>query len=290
MRISSACSPLAFALIMLGCQKQDSSRSVIARVDDQTLTMEDVRVQVDTSRPVSQAQLQQFIQQWLTEEILYREAVRRGLDRSDQVNARLRDARRQLAINALLEQEVYHDKVVGPTEKEIIDYFETHKDGFILSSDVALVSYVLFRQRDPATAFRNAVLGGSPWPEALAQTLQNPEQAPLVVASVDSIYHSQASLSPPELWRVAAALNPREPSFPINTADGYYVLITWRFMRQGQPSDFRYVEDEIRGRITVERRRRLYDSLLENLRAQHSVEVFTTSALADTVSDRKPLD
>lgn len=279
-----------FTFILLGCQKQDSSGSVIARVDDQTLTMEQVRAQVDTSRPVSQAQLQQYIQQWLTEEILYREAVRRGLDRSEHVNTRLRETRRQLAINGLLEQEVYHDRVAPPTEKEVSDYFESHKNEFILSNDVALVSYVLFRQRDAATSFRNSVLGGTPWPNALRETLGNPEQASLVVASMDSIYHTQASLFPPELWRVSVAVNVREPSFPINTSDGYYVLITWRLMRQGQQPDFRYVADEIRGRITVERRRRIYDSLLENLRAQHSVEVFTTSAIADTASDRRPLD
>ncbi|MBI2618861.1 MAG: hypothetical protein HYW57_02145 [Ignavibacteriales bacterium] len=267
MRLSNACVALVFTFILLGCQKQDSSGSVIARVDDQTLTMEQVRAQVDTSRPVSQAQLQQYIQQWLTEEILYREAVRRGLDRSEHVNTRLRETRRQLAINGLLEQEVYHDRVAPP-----------------------LVSYVLFRQRDAATSFRNSVLGGTPWPNALRETLGNPEQASLVVASMDSIYHTQASLFPPELWRVSVAVNVREPSFPINTSDGYYVLITWRLMRQGQQPDFRYVADEIRGRITVERRRRIYDSLLENLRAQHSVEVFTTSAIADTASDRRPLD
>lgn len=275
---------------MLSCQKQDSSKTAIARVDDQTLTMEDIRARVDTSRFVSQAQLQQYIQQWLTEEILYREAVRHGLDRSDQVNARLRDSRRQLAINALLEQEVFHDKSIEATEKEISDYFEAHKDEFILSSDVALVSYVLFRQRDAATTFRNAVLKGTAWQDALQQTLQNSIQAEFVTAHVDSLYHSQASLYPVELWRVAGALNAGEPSFPINTVDGYYVLVSWRFMRQGQRADLRYVEDEIRGRITIERRRRLYDNLLENLRAQHSIEVFTSSAIADTVSELKPID
>ena len=111
-----------------------------------------------------------------------------------------------------------------------------------------------------------------------------------MAAHVDSLYHTQASLYPVELWRVAAALNAGEPSFPINTVDGYYVLVTWRFMRQGQRADFRYMEDEIRGRITVERRRHLYDSLLDDLRTKHSVEVFTSSAISDTVSVPKPLD
>jgi peptidyl-prolyl cis-trans isomerase C len=281
---------LCFLMTALGCRKQETAETAIARVDDQTLTMETIRMRFDSSQSVSEAQLQQYIQRWLTDEILYREAVRRGLDRTKDVTARLEDIRKQLAINALLDQEIYNSKSLNATEKEISDFYESHKDDFILANDVALVSYVLFRQRDAATAFRNSVLRGTAWPEALRLAKENPSQAPFVLAHVDSVYHTQASLYPAELWRVAGGLNTRDPSFPINTGDGYYVLATWKFMRQGQRAELRYVEEEIRGRIAIERRKRLYDAFLENLRAQHAVEVFVHSAVSDTVAPTKRLD
>jgi hypothetical protein len=280
---------VCFVLAAWGCGREGSSKNAVARVDDQTLTMDHIRADLD-STAISESQLQQYIQRWLTDEILYREAVRRGLDRNDNLSSRLERIRRQLAIQALLEIEVFNDRSVRATDNEVGDYFETHKEEFNLTNDVALVSYVLFVQRDAATAYRNSVLRGVVWAEALKLTLENPVQALSVRAHVDSVYHTQASLFPPELWRVAAGISAREPSFPVNTADGYYVLITWRFSRQGQRADLKFVEDEIRGRIAVERRKRIYDSLLANLRIQHNVEVLLSSAVSDTMSLTKPLD
>ena len=251
--------------------------------------MDQIRADLDSSA-ISEPQLQQYIQRWLTDEILYREAIRRGLDRSDNISARLDRIRRQLAVQALLELEVFNDRSVRATDKEVGDYFEAHKEEFILTNDVALVSYVLFGQRETASAYRNSVLRGVPWSDALKLTLENPVQALSILAHVDSAYHTQASLFPAELWRVAAGINPREPSFPVNTTDGYYVLIVWRFSRQGQRAELRFVDDEIRGRIAVERRKRIYESLLANLRVRHNVEVLLSSAVSDTVSRTKPLD
>ena len=68
--------------------------------------MVEILAHIDTTREPSQAQIQQYIQMWLTEESLYREAIDRGLDRSDEMNKKVEDVRRQLAINALLEKEV----------------------------------------------------------------------------------------------------------------------------------------------------------------------------------------
>ena len=37
------------------------------------------------------------------------------------------------------------------------------------------------------------------------------------------------------------------------------------------------VEQEIRGRLTVEGRRKLFDQFVQNLRAKHAIEVFVNS-------------
>ncbi len=95
---------------------------------------------------------------------------------------------------------------------------------------------------------------------------------------VDSSYQTKETLLPAELWRVAAKSVIRELSFPISTDNGYYILVVWRFIRQGQTADIPMVEQEIRGRLTVERRRKLFDQLIENLRAKHAIEVFANTA------------
>jgi hypothetical protein len=259
-------------LLTAGCSKTESGATPVARLDNKTLALEEIRAHIDTSIEPSQAQIQQYIQRWLTEESLYREAVERGLDRADEMNQKVDDVRRQLTINALLDQEVYSQQLSNFSQQDIKQYYDTHIKEFDLIHDIALVSYVLFKNRDAATDFRNLVLKGTSWSSAVVQ------QASFILIRVDSSYQTQASLIPAELWRVATRMATREISFPINTNNGYYVLVAWKFVKQGQTADVPIVEQEIRGRLTVERRRKLYDHLIQSLRAKHSIEVFVNSA------------
>jgi hypothetical protein len=255
-----------------GCSKTESNKTPVARLDNQTLGLEDIRAHLDTSREPSQVQVQQYIQRWLTEESLYREAVERGLDRTDDMNQRVEDARRQFAINALLEQEVYSQQDSNFSAQDVRQYYDEHLKEFSQMHDVALVSYVLFKNRDAATEFRNSVLKGAAWNTAADQ------HASSILARMDSSYQTQASLVSSELWRVAASAAAHELSFPVSTDKGYYILAVWKFVKQGQTADLVLVEQEIRGRLTVESRRKLSERLVQKLRAKHAIEVFVNTA------------
>jgi hypothetical protein len=276
---------LGCLLLFVGCARKDSSQQPLARIDERTLTLEDVRARLDSSRGVTAAQVGEYTRRWINDEILYREAIRRGLDNSENVRSQLEEVHRQLAINALLQEEIYSDKLQQSTTEEVAQYHATHNKEFTLSTDVALVSYVLFRDRDAANAFRTTVLKGTGWKQAISQVLADPQQSPQIVARIDSVYYNQNTLLPAELWRVAAASAKSEPSFPIRTNDGSFVLIVWKFGRQGQVADLAYVENDIRNRLTIERRRRALTSLVETLRSKHTVE-YLLSEEPDTSSSR----
>jgi hypothetical protein len=252
----------------IGCSKNASEKTPVARIDNQTLALEEIRAHIDTTREPSQAQIQLYVQRWLTEKSLYREAIDRGLDRTDEMNRKVEDVRRQLAINALLEKEVYSKQTSNFSTQDIRRYYDAHGKEFNVMHDMALVSFVLFKNRDAATEFRNLVLKGTAWNSAINQHAQS------VVMRADSSYQTQASLMPAELWRVASKSTSRELSFPISTDNGYYILVVWKFIKQGQTADISLVEQEIRGRLTVERRRQLYSQLVQALRARHAIQVF----------------
>jgi PPIC-type PPIASE domain len=260
-----------FVVMAAGCSKTESGKTPVARLDNKTLALEEIRAHIDTSYEPSPAQIQQYIQRWLTEESLYREAVERGLDRSDEMNQKVEDVRRQLTINALLDKEVYSQQLSNLSPQDIRQYYDAHIKEFDLMHDIALVSYVLFKNRDAATEFRNLVLKGTPWSSALVQ------QESSILMRVDSSYQTQATFMPAELWRVATKVAIRELSFPISTDNGYYILVVWKFVKQWQTAEVPMVEQEIRGRLTVERRRKLFDQLIQNLRAKHAIEVFVNT-------------
>jgi hypothetical protein len=213
--------------------------------------------------------------------LLFAEARKRSLHQTPEIDTRVNDVRRRLAIQALLDEEIYNAATTRNSEQDIRGYFETHQSEFLLSHDAVLVSFVLMNSRDAATEFRNAVLRGSGWTRASAALLGG-TNASHVLAMTDSVYYTQATLAPQELWRVATNIKEGDPSFPVSTANGYYVLIPWKIMRQGQMPELGLVRSEIEQRLTVERRRRKYEGLLANLRASHTVEVFVSGVPSST--------
>lgn len=262
---------ILLVVTVIGCSKKEPDKTPVARIDNSTLALEEIRAHTDTTREPSQAQIQQYIQRWLTEESLYREAIDRGLDRTDEMNQKVEDVRRQLAINALLEKEVYSKQAADFRVQDIRQYYELHIKEFNVTHDLALVSFALFKNRDAATEFRNLVLKGTPWNAVINQHAQS------IVMHVDSSYKTQAALMPAELWRVASKSTNRELSFPISTDNGYYIIVVWKFIPQGQTADISLVEQEIRGRLIVERRRQMYNQFIQNLRAKHAIQVFINS-------------
>lgn len=264
----------AWCLVLLsGCGGKSGSQQPVARLDGQTLTLDEVITRLDSTRGMTQAQVAEYARRWVNDEILYREAVRRGLDDDETIRAQLENTRRQLAINALLQREVFTRQSLDCTDEEIRQYYAAHLKEFTLSTDVALISYVFFRDRDAANAFRAEVLRGTPWNEALRRILADPQQGTLVAGRIDSAYYTSSTLLPVELWRVAAAATKPEPSFPVHASDGFYVLSLWKMTRQGQVADRHYVERDIRARLAVDRRRNAYNALVENLRSKHTVEL-----------------
>jgi PPIC-type PPIASE domain len=269
-------------LLIAGCQRKTQSNVPLARIDNRTLTADDIRIRFDTAQGITEAQLQQYVQRWLKDELLYRDALSHGYGNSKEIEDKLEEARRELVINEYLDKTIYNEKTASSTPAEIQAYYDAHKSEFVLHNDVALLSYLVFSNRDAANRFRNTVLRGTPWYTALHGLLNDPVQRAEVLTKGDSLYYAQASLLPADLWRVASAVTVKEPSFPVSTTEGYYIIIVWQFEKQGQPADLRLVEGEIRSRLAIERRSQLYDSLIANLRAKHSVEILIGSSGNDT--------
>ena len=263
-------------VLISGCGGKSGSQEPVARLDGQTLTLGEVIARLDSTRGMTQAQVAEYARRWVNDEVLYREAVRRGLDDDETIRVQLENTRRQLAINALLQQEVFTRQTLQFTPDEIARYYTAHLKEFTLSTDVALLSYALFRDRDAANVFRANVLRGTPWSAAVRQMQADPQQAALVAGRIDSAYYTASTLLPVELWRVAAAATKPEPSFPVHTSDGIYILRLWKMTRQGQVADRDYVEREIRERLAVERRRNAYNALVEGLRSKHAVELLVS--------------
>ena len=247
----------------------------MARVDQSYLTEAHLRTAIDTTLG-EDYQAIDFVNSWIASELLYQEAVRRGLADTDDLRRRLDQTRKHLAIDALLTQEVYLGDSALVSEEAVRELFSTDPPELRLQEDVALLSYALFSERGAANEFRSGVLRGASWEEALRRARDDPAEREKLLRVINRRYFTKTTLYPEELWRLARTLPKEEVSFVVTTHTGFYVLLAHRFKRQGETPDWDYIKNELRARLLIKARRRLYDELLGTLRAQHTVEMHVT--------------
>ncbi len=273
--------PLAL-LLLPGCTRERAGHGYVARVGEAVLTEQGLTEAAHDSLGGPRLTARQYINTWIVNELLYQEAERRGLTNSEALQRQLDEVKKHLAIQALLDKEVYADDTSQVTEEAIEAYFAAHRSSLVLSQDVVKASYVLFANRDLANTFRSRVLRGTSWEDAVRQLAQDSTQAGRLLRVVTNQYCTHATLYPEELWKLARSLGRNEVSFVVNTPAGFYVLKSLGSKHQGEVPDLDYVYDDIRNRLLIDERRARYERLIADLRSRQPVDVRemdTTSAV-----------
>ncbi len=275
---------LLLALVLLsgfGCREKPPPPDVVARVGQVYLTREELAralqllpVQMDSTEAS-----QQVIEQWVTNQLLYQEALRRGLRNDPQVQRLLQENERSVLISALLEQ-LYQEEEAGkegqldPTEVQA--YYERYKEQLRLREPYVRVRYLHTAREENAQAVHQTLRGAevvsdSLW-EALADRYAaNPEEARLLA----SRYFPESRLF------TAAVLTPlrdalqrlRDGSLaPVIEIDGHYhVLQLAERLPAGTIPELRWIYDEVAQQARIQARKQIYARLVQRLRNEARV-------------------
>lgn len=128
-------------VLLASCTKKE--QDVIIRVDGSTFT----KVQLEKYIPQSEymkltdAQLKEFFDNWVDQEVLYLEAKKRGFEQEDSIRLLLDQYTKNILAMELVRREFSGTVVI---ESEIRDYFDKHKDEFLYAvklGQIVLPSY-----------------------------------------------------------------------------------------------------------------------------------------------------
>jgi parvulin-like peptidyl-prolyl isomerase len=270
--------PLFILLVTIftaGCTQEDSTGNIVARVNNQTLTLEMVRENSNGIDRLTNDDIRQIANRWITNELLYREAQQRGYDAAEHIQRKVLETKKQLCISELLENEVYSLAENSVRSDEIALYLQSHNSEFILHENLVKLSLVIFQSLESANQFREAALGDQGWNSTVSLFRQNSSNP--IMSFRDSVFFTQSSLYPPELWKVANALGMLEVSFPVKTSVGFVVMRSLGQFKIGAPSPLQYVESEIRSRLTMELRQQRYQQFIQTLRNKYTVQLMIST-------------
>lgn len=252
---------------MWGCEKPQKV-SIVAQVGNRHLTKEALerRIPPPFAGTISPKEKQRLVEDWIEEELLYREAIRQELDQDPELSERIDRAVRQLLASELMARTHARDAEVS--EDEILTYYEEHRADFERDQLELRVRHLIVADRNAQTRAWNRLQKGEFF-EQVAREVSIDQSA---VNGGDLGYFTEDMVTA-SFW---AACREAKLGHRIRTRTelGYHIIEVMARDDEGSIRDLIDVRGEIQQRILTERRREQRAKLLTELkeRSEWSVD------------------
>ncbi|MCK4775904.1 MAG: peptidylprolyl isomerase, partial [Candidatus Krumholzibacteria bacterium] len=147
------------ALVGTGCERRPMTAEkdpspVLVKVNQETLTEREFRyfLPEDYRNVLTSEELQEYLDRWITTQLLYDAGMKSGLVVVTDIEARLEQYRKDLVADQLVQQ-VIHDRAMV-SDKEIRAYYEAHEREYV--TDVR-VSHILVNTLEEAEKVQSQI-------------------------------------------------------------------------------------------------------------------------------------
>ncbi len=209
---------------------------------------------------------ERFLDEMIKKELLYQEALKRGLDKDRVYQEKLEEFKKLTLIGQLLEKEIEAKAQVS--EQDVKEYYEKHK-GELASVSQIRASHILVRTEEEAKKILERLKKGEDF-AAIAR------KSSIDAASAENggdIGHFSPGQMIPEFEAAAETLKEGELSRePVKTKFGYHIIkVTDR--KRGKPVEFEKIKGALFQRMSAERQKEVFDSYIEDLKKTYKVEI-----------------
>lgn len=253
------------ALLSSACTPPPESATYVARVGNATLTQDEIRELLqDRSAFLDSADaVSQIVEQWVTNELLYQEAVDRGLRGDPDVRRLLSDNERSVLINALVSRFLDDEMGEGPDESAVQTYYEQHRDKLALREPFVRVRHLIYEIPDSAEVARAAL-------QLSMLTPDLPEGGRAFGGISDEAFYPESQLfaATPGLGEAIRGLDVGEVH-PVFVADStFHVVQLMDRLETGAVPTLDMVRLEIRDRVAIDLRKQLFARQVQRLRTR----------------------
>lgn len=243
----------------------------LAKVGNATITQADFERELKSLPEFAQKFFQgpegkeKFLGELVKKELLYQEALKKGLDKDAEFIKKLEDFRKITLITQLLEKEI--ETKAKLTEQDARVYYDKHKDELASVSQIK-ASHILVKTEDEAKKILERLKKG----EDFAAIAKNSSIDPGSAKKGGDLGYFSSGQMVPEFETVALKMKPGEISEPVQTKFGFHIIkVTDKKM--GTPVEFEKVKSAIMQRMAAEKQKEVFDSYIENLKKNAKVDI-----------------
>lgn len=255
---------------MSGCaQKERSDSPVIASINKESITQDDFIKEISRvpqwarDKFTGKEGKDQFLDELIKRELIYERAKKMRLHKDTEYLARVEEFKKMTLVSLMLKKEV--EEKVAVDDAAVKDFFEKNADKLTIGSQLK-ASHILVETEKEADDILEKIDKGEGFAELAKSFSKDTNSAK---KGGDLGYFGRGKMVP-EFERAVMSMKVGEVSKPVQTRFGYHI-IKLTDIKKGKAADFEQSKDAIKKQLIAERKKALFDSYVEKLRAESSV-------------------
>jgi peptidyl-prolyl cis-trans isomerase C len=254
-------------LLAAGCPSKPKGK-ILGSVNGEALTKEELDGLVPEGFTVDEQNLPGILDKWVSNALLYQEALKRGLDKEPDVKRALDRLRRDYLVNEVLQKLTAASSV---SQAELMQYYNAHKDEFTF--EVKMQRIVLPDSELAARTLAEVRAGAD-----FTKLAKERSQDMLLEGGQESKYFSRGVGDPrqggdPSLEEAIFALSPGQVSDAIATQEGYQIIKLVDKKKVKESVTLPEVKEYIQAVLTYRKNQDAVNKLLSSLREKAKVEL-----------------
>jgi len=261
------------AAFLAGCGSNQKSAPalsgpVLASVNGDKLTAPELDSVSPEGFEVTRENLPKILDKWVSNTLMYQEALRRGVEKEPQIQAHLKRLERDYLVNELLGRITTNVKV---GQDQAMQYFNQHKDEFSYEAKIARIVLA-----DSLMAVQTAaeLKGGADFTKLAKERSQDVA----LEAGQESRYFARNVGDPrmggdPAVAEAIFALSTGQISDVVPSQEGYQIIKLIDKKKVKADATFSEARDEIEAILSYRRSQVVVDSVLTSLREKAKIEL-----------------
>ncbi len=264
---------LILTVALFSCSKKEAEQKgpFLAKVGNVTITQADYDREFQSLPEYAQPLFadeqgkEKFLNEIINKEMLHQEALKKGLDKTDDYKKKLEEFKKLTLVTELFEKEIMvHAKV---SDQEVKDYYDKHKEEFTVTTQIK-ASHILVRTEDEAKKVLERLKKNEKFGDIAKAVSIDPGSAK---SGGDLGYFSKGQMVP-EFENAAASLKVGEVSAPVKTQFGWHIIkVTDK--KNGDAIEFEKIRDMISQRLSGEKQKEAFEQYLAELKKNYKVEI-----------------
>jgi len=261
-------------LFVLACSKEQKTQgTVLARVDNDTLTLEELIYQIPPEyRGQLTAQgLPDVVENWVNTSMLYQKALKKGIDKDPEIQAVIKAGIREAIARKFLDEEL--SSKVSVTPQKIDSVYNARRDSYKVEKDRFRAKHILLQSASEAQAIYNRLAKGDDF-EALARDYSIDRRS--AERGGDLGYFTSDDMEP-VFAETVGKMKIGSFSRPVQTSYGFHIIMLTEKQAAGADLDSLEAKRKIQDDLYTKGHSEAFQALLDSLKSSSTIERYPIS-------------